>query len=215
MDLSVLIGSCDAYKELWEPFQICFNRNWKHHTKNIIVTDTLEVPVTTDTPLLTVKETGSWGKRMKKGLDSIASDYVLFLLEDYLLTYTYTEEQLENYIYICKKHNIDRLQISPSGHQLYSNIEVDGVTKFSNNSQYLISMQPSIWKKSFLYEILFSEYSPWDFEIQGSNKLLTQGYNIFIDKKVPSVYFNAVRKGKQKSPGWEEFFQQQGIKEPF
>lgn len=216
MNLTTLIGTCDSYSSLWEPFQITFNRYWKLNTENIFVGETVEVPHYTDTKFTTIlSESETWGARMRKGIESCKTDYIFFILEDYFFNYSYTEKQLQDYLEICDKHNIDRLQISPSGHQLYSEIEVDGVVQFSNNSEYLISMQPSIWRKSFLYEVLLPEYSPWDFEIEGSHKMLKEKSNIFIDKKVPSVYFNAVRKGKSKSPGWKEFFIQQNIVEPF
>jgi len=215
MNLSVLIGTCDKYKSLWEPFQICFNKYWKPNTNNIFATDTLDVPIYTKTKFNTIKSQGSWGSRMLNGIQSIKEDYIFFILEDYLFHYSYSEKQLNTYLELAKHHNIDRLQIAPSGLQTYLNESVDGLNKFSNTSEYLISMQPSIWKKEFLIETLLPKYSPWDFELQGSKLLKNSNKNIFIDKSLPSVYFNAVRRGMKKSPGFNEFFKKENLNIPF
>jgi hypothetical protein len=137
----------------------------------------------------------------------------LFLLEDYFLNYHYSSEDINNWIFDCKKHKINRLQISPSGHQIYKNVENMKYHQISEKSDYLISLQPSIWSKEFLLRTLIPYYSPWDFEILGSNMLKYHESNIFIDKSIPNVYFNAVRRGKRKSPGWKDFFQKEALKD--
>ena len=215
MNLAVLIGSCDAYFPLWEPFQVCFNKYWSHKTNNVFVTETLDVPQYAETKFNIIKVKGNWGSRMLKGIDFIKEDYIFFILEDYLFNYEYSKEFLENSIRLCDKYNIDRLQISPSGHQTYQEEQVDGLNKFSPSSQYLISMQPSIWKKEFLYKTLLPECSPWDFELIGSQLISKLDNNIFIDKKIPSVYFNAVRRGMIKSPGFDQFFEKENLKKTF
>jgi hypothetical protein len=110
-----------------------------------------------------------------------------------------------------KSHNVDRLQISPSGHQKYTDEVIEGFTKFAADSNYLISLQPSIWSVDFIKKTLQTNYSPWDFEIKGSAKLKNTEHQIFIDTEKSSVYFNAVRKGLKKSKGWNEFFKKENI----
>lgn len=214
MNLSVLVGTCDKYYPLLEAFQICFNRSWELDTENFFLSETKDVPIITPTHFNTIFVQGNWGERVIKGLEEIQSDYVFFILDDYFFTYKFTHIQIQYYLNFCHTNRIDRLQISPSGHQKYSNESVENFNKFTITSPYLISMQPSIWSKAFLLEILEPEYSPWDFEIKGSNKLKGLDRKIFIDNSIPYTYFNGVRKGMRKSPGWKEFFSAQNIKEP-
>lgn len=60
-------------------------------------------------------------------------------------------------------------------------------------------MQPSIWRKEFLLITLLSTFSPWDFELKGTELLKNKESNIFIDKLVKNVYFHGVGKGFKKS----------------
>ena len=163
MDLSVIIGTCDSYSELWETFQICFNKYWKHDTENIFITEEKVVKNYTETNFKTFKAgKNQWGKRIIEGVNSCKNEYILFLLEDYFLNYHYSSEDINNWIFDCKKHKINRLQISPSGHQIYKNVENMKYHQISEKSDYLISLQPSIWSKEFLLRTLIPYYSPCD-----------------------------------------------------
>lgn len=214
INLSTLIGSCDLYTPLLKPFQICFNKYWDINSKNIIITETIDVPNYTNTNFNIVKSTGNWGSRMLKGLDLIDTDYVFFILDDYFLQYKHPKNTIENYINLMEKHNLDRLQISPSGYQKYTNNVIENITEFSNQSNYLISLQPSIWRKEFIYKTLNPSYNPWEYELIGSKKLLNTDCKIYIDTNAPMMYWNAVRKGRKKSPGWDQFFKKENIKQP-
>jgi hypothetical protein len=208
-NISVIIGSCDSYEPLWKNFQICFNNTWSHSTSNFFITENKTVPLYTNQEFISVLSTKqNWGARMLDGINACKTKYIFFILEDYFFTYSYSAEQLEEYINIMNLNSIDRLQISPSGFQHYIKINnSEKYLKFSKNSLYSISMQPSIWNKEYLQYVLSPEYSPWDFEIIGSQKISQDSYNhkIFIDRSIPNVYFNAVRKGFTKSVGWDTF----------
>lgn len=211
-NLTVLIGSCDAYSSIWKPFQICFDRYWKFDTKNYIVTEKLEVPNYTNTELITIKsEKSTWAKRMLDGISVANTEFIFFILEDYFFHYPYSYEKMSNWLMDMDKFEINRLQISPSEFQLYEEIENTPYHKLKTKSNYLISMQPSLWRKSFLMNVLKEEYSPWDFELKGSSLLKNKEHGIFIDRDIPNVYFNAIRKGFKKSKGWDEFIKKEGL----
>ena len=214
LDLSVLIASCDSslYSCMWKPFQICFDRYWKRDTDNIIVTEQEIVPQYTNTKFATCAPgVLPWGQRIIKGLEECSSDNVFFIMEDYLFFHTYSPEQMGRYLELVARHNIKRLQIAPSGHQTYTDEKTDGLTRFSDNSDYLVSMQPSIFNRQWLLDILEPSWTPWDFEIRGSRLLKYKHNKIYIDQSVPEVYFNAIRRGGKRSLGYKEFFEREGL----
>jgi|APSaa5957512576_1039674.scaffolds.fasta_scaffold00126_4 hypothetical protein len=215
MNLSVLIGTCDQYSVLWEAFTKNFNKYWPHPTENIFVSETLEVPNITETNFKTVTPGKlAWGERMLQGINACPTDYIFFILEDYFLKYVYSNDQINYYIKMMEQHNMDRLQISPGGNQTYEPCDINGLEKLSANSGFLITMQPSIWSKKHLNQTLDPRYSPHDFELKGSKKLLSTNHNIYIDRSIKDPYFNAVRIGLKKSKGWEEFFKSENLEEP-
>ena len=211
-NLTVLVGSCDSYNSLWKPFQICFNRYWKFNTENIFVTEKMEVPNYTEMKFRTVTSNKhSWAGRMLDGLSECKTDFIFFILEDYFFDYSYDSEKMNIWLSDMNKYEMNRLQISPSGYQKYQKIDNIPYHQIHPSSNYLISMQPSIWRTIFLRDNLKDGYSPWDFEIKGSSLLLNKETKTFIDKSVGNVYFNAVRRGMKKSEGWGVFMIKEGL----
>ena len=99
-----------------------------------------------------------------------------------------------------KKFEMDRLQLNPydEKRELYSSdphlcaLKRD-YQKINPNLKYSICMQPSLWDKNFILEVLKPNYSPWEFEILGSK--YCKSNNLFIDNSIKKhIYFNAARK---------------------
>lgn len=220
-ELTVLIGTCDNYSPLWKNFSILFDRYWNFYTRNIFIGETKEVPQHTNTKFetLTFNQSLTWGERMLAGID-MSSEKILFLLDDYFLSYRFTENTIKKYLQDFDQYQMDRLQISASGHQKYKYMKDIGYHKIKDDSDYLISMQPSIWRRSFLQKNLSPKYSPWDFEIKGSNKLKYSKAKIFSDQSISKnststgseIYYNAVRKGMKKNIGYEDFLLNHNLK---
>lgn len=211
-NLSVLIGSCDSYSPLWENFDILFQRYWNPSTTNILVSETLSFDnqhYKTITPGLK-----PWGERMLAGLDEIKTDYVFFILDDYYLTESFTTELIQEHIDVLESHKADKIMMDIDyGEPTYhlEHIESD-LYKFKNISNYLNSVQPSIWKTSYLRQVLKPSYNPWQFELEGNT--FTQSINplILLKKREEHMYFNFVRIGGRISEGWEELYQKENLK---
>jgi hypothetical protein len=110
-------------------------------------------------------------------------------------------------------HKVNKVTLTPvPDFANYQYLEsVNTMHKMSPNSPWLTSVQPAIWRKNELLKFLKPEYSPWDFEVTGSEKAKNNVENYFVAKLDKPIYFNMVRKGKLPSPGWQEFLQEQNL----
>ena len=117
---------------------------------------------------------------------------------------------------------MNRLQISRGGPPGQNYVSVCNINydRIADNSKYLISMQPSIWSREFLLRVLKPEYSPWDFEIEGSYQLRGKEKNTYIDRFYESfnVYFPAARSSCygpdfRQEVGWEDFRKRHHLKD--
>jgi len=206
MNISVLIGSCDSYSPLWKNFDILFQRYWKLPTKNIIVSET-EV---FDNPhyITTTPGKGQWGSRILDALNQIDTEYTFFILDDYYLTEPFTQEFIDDHIKILEEHNA--VKIMPDidyGEPIYYLDHIkDDLYKFKMTSDYLNSVQPAIWKTSYLKQVLKPEYSPWNFEVEGNEYTKTLNPTILLKARPEHMYFNFVRIGGRISEGWEQLY---------
>jgi hypothetical protein len=211
MNISVLIGTCDSYSPLWKNFDILFQRYWQLKTKNILVSET----VTFENELYQTITPGQkqWGERMLLGLDEIDTEYTFFILDDYYLTEPFTEEFIQNHISILEQYGAQKIMMDIDyGEPIYHLEHLqDDLYKFKNHSDYLNSVQPSIWKTDYLKTVLKPEYSPWNFEIEGNVYTQTLDPMILLKKRPDHMYFNFVRIGGRISEGWEDVYLKEGL----
>lgn len=102
----------------------------------------------------------SWSLYISEYLKKLDDEYVIFALDDYLIT-----------------NKIDR--------ELYNAIELTDCVKLCstsdiNDKEYSCTTQYTIWKKDLLIDILEKVETPWEFEIEGSKYLNTLNKNITL-----------------------------------
>lgn len=195
--LTILVSTCDSYKDLWEPFYQCLTKYVLLNCDVVFVSESLKFnKFKTITPGFL-----PWGERNLIALESIETDYILWLLEDYFYIEPLRQIDVLKYLKFIIENDIDRLQISPDWHNedIYSFINKKNqlplfkYSKVESSIPYSVSLQPSIWKKEYILQILKKDYSPWDLEVKGS--ILNKSEKVFIDSSITQhPYFNAVRK---------------------
>lgn len=111
---------------------------------------------------------GEWADRLTRLLEQIPTDYILYMQEDHWPTQP--PPDLSEMMTIVTKNNLLRIQLSPST-RFYKLIPDGEISYFDPSSKYLVSHQPSIWKKSFLLDCLNPGESPWVNEYKGTLRL--------------------------------------------
>lgn len=211
-NISVLIGSCDSYSHLWQNFNKLFQKYWKLETKNYFVGETIFLPF--DGYVNIIPGRHEWGKRILTGLDQVKTEYVWFILEDYYITEPITKEFIQEHINILEEYNADKIMVDWISHGEYKLTHLkDDLYQFNNDSNYLNSVQPSIWKTSYLKQVLRPEYSPWDFELKGNTFTSTLNPKILVKARTSPIYFNYARVGGKLSDGWEQIFKKENLKQ--
>lgn len=114
---------------------------------------------------------GEWSDRLIKLIDQIPTDYILYCQED--MWPCKPPPDLENLMQIMAEKDLLRLQISPVV-QFYSLYGSEIPLFFHWKSKYLVSHQPSIWKKDFLLSCLEPNEDPWKNEYEGTKRLNDQ-----------------------------------------
>lgn len=88
---AILVNSCDAYEDVWEPFFTLFQIMWKDCEYPIYLntesksykSEQLKIqPV--NLPSKYAKKI-SWSKRLRLAIEQIDAEYILMLLEDFFL----------------------------------------------------------------------------------------------------------------------------------
>jgi hypothetical protein len=211
-NITLLAGSCDDYSFLWDNFIKLCNKYWEPQCKKIIVSETLTRDIDNYEFFTTSKDL-NWSDRMIAAINNIETDFIFFILDDYFLRENVSNEFILESIDFLERENCNKLIFTtiPAGIYRLSHIK-DDLYKMHDDSDYLTSLQPAIWRKSFLLSCLQKNWNPWQFEIDGTNLIKNQDNKIYLKHKMESIYFNAVRKGKIMSDGWEDFYKKENLK---
>ena len=211
MNISVLIGCCDDYSFLWDNFNTLFKKYWKLKTKNYLVSETKDF-IDGDYITLTPGKL-PWGQRMLNAIDLIDTDYIFFILDDYYLSEEINYELINEHINFLEEYSANKIMLDIDyGEPIYQlNHIKDNLYTFKNGSDYLNSIQPSIWEKKYLKKVLKPNYSPWDFELVGNEYTKSINPKILLNKRNSHMYFNFTRIGGRLSDGWEDFLKKENL----
>lgn len=168
--LSVLIHTFNKYEHLWKGCADSFVQHWDetdikiYFGTDIPGGETLAFPGSAE---VIYSGPGEWSDRLRKLVSQIDTPYILYIQEDHWLTQS--PPDLGQLMYQMRQLDLYRLQLSPITR--FYTLEGTDPLYFSLGSKYLVSHQPSIWKKSFLLECLEPGETPWVNEYEGTKRL--------------------------------------------
>lgn len=200
-DFAIYISSFDGYSDCWDSFFDIFNTFWSDcEFKKYLVTN-YESPNYKGTELIKVGKEKNWVDRTVRSLEAVNEKYILFLLEDYFLSKKIQNEEIEKIVNYMDCNKVFYYRLSKSSVKFRGKY----VTDIPYNQSYSVSLQPAIWNKKALVEILkecsHDVQSAWDFEVfldkkykKGENKEYIPG--IKYDNRDLLGYKNGILKGK-------------------
>lgn len=199
-EVALLIPSCDKYSDVWPYFFKLLFKYWpevKNH-KIYLLSNHASYP---DPNIINIgigKEK-SWSDNVDFALKQIDADYILVILEDFLLTAKVDIVSLEKLFCGMKEKAAGYLRLManpPPKAPCRDNPHIGIVEK---GEEYRTSLQAAIWRKTLLQKILLTGESPWGFEFYGaarSDSLPDLFLSITKDIKQPIPYFpNTIVRG--------------------
>jgi len=201
-NLAILVLSCDKYSVLWDPFATLLMKYWpeldtKYPDLNIYLTSSQKHFDHNRIQNIQIEDDNNWSDSVRYALDQIEEDYILILLEDYLVHLPVVDQSFWDAFQVMQNSDAGYLQVSYQLLGAEPNIVYPhNIRKKMIDAEFRTSLQAAIWEKETLYEILLSGESPWGFEIAGSVRS-QNSKKIFlgIEKDFPIEYLNAVDKG--------------------
>lgn len=207
-EISVIIASCDKYNFLWNDFQRLFTKYWQLDTTNILVSETKKI---NQKDIISHNcNSQSWGERLLSALEYVDTEYTFLILEDYFFHSEITDDLISWHTNFLKEVDGNKIMIADtSKHYMLNHID-DTLYKFSDTSNYLTSLQPAIWKTEWLRSVTDKNFNPWQFEINGTDRIKGRDNKVYINMQKDPIYYNVIRKTKYipETYGtlkWDEF----------
>lgn len=133
----------------------------------------------------------AWSRYISRYLNSIPGDFVIFGLDDYLLSGTLDQDVYEKiYRAMVKDPEIVCGRLCQSDFYRPDQIftRKDGLLELKGEPEYSCTTQWAIWRRSALIEVLAEVKDPWSFEIAGSVYMNASGLRV-IGSKTPALVY--------------------------
>jgi hypothetical protein len=198
--IAILIPSCDKYSDLWQPFTQLLFKYWPelnnvHANVPIYLTSNQESFTHPRIKNILIPAETNWSDSMRTALQQINSQYVLILLEDYLLKQPVKNQDFWAEFAIMRQLNAAYLQVG------------DWVAFIDNSSAYphnikakqqfgelRNNLNAAIWDREMLLSLLKSGENAWEFEHYGNfrSQEITRPF-LAVTTNAPFVYHNAAQ----------------------
>jgi hypothetical protein len=168
----ILVSSTDSYSDTWEPFFTLLKKNITNISdyRIYLLSDSKSynghsfvnnIQVSSNNEIL------SWSERILRALDTLNSEIIFLVFDDYFLMSKLNQVKFkEFYNIMCQNKNIANLRLV---HEKKSFPSVyNDLNQVKNLIGYKNSLMPGFWRKEDLINLIQIGENPWQFELLGT-----------------------------------------------
>lgn len=181
--VTILVNSCDLYKDAWEPTFKLYKVQWPDCPYSFVLnTETKEY----DGEIKNVKticygKNGTWTERFEYVLNQIDSPYVLFTLEDYFLLNKVNSEVFEKAVSVMDNNsNVGMICLSHTDRENISTNEYEDENFYSRviDPKCMIWCRICLYRRDYLLKLLRRHETIWEFEQYATYRAMKLNYII-------------------------------------
>jgi len=179
-NFAILINTCDKFEDCWNPFFKLFSIYWPDYKGKIYLNTEYKNYSHADLNIISVKGCEikqdahkiTWSECLKRALESIDNDIVLYMQEDYFLKDIVKNDIVDKYAKMINDHkDIDCIHLTDQAVIPEINSEeYDGLCSIALKQRYRVSCQAALWRKDVLLSHIRAFESAWQFEEFGSKR---------------------------------------------
>lgn len=211
--LSIVIGSCDAYKEVAELYVRFLRKYWKECDFPVYIVTECEEASAPDAIPVTSSKDFEWVDRVKKAVEMTESDYIWLTVDDLFISAPVDNNRMNEILGIIRKEGIQyygfpiRKIRESKKHKRYKDYE--HIFSIARNAVYGVYMGTCIWEKDELLRILNDGIeTAWDVEnyfLEKASRRTGGYYEHYVEDDGTSLTFShMIKKGKWLIKGVKE-----------
>ena len=205
-DLTVLVTSCDAYRDVERPFLELFRRHWPDCPYELVLVSETGREADAGRPSFDrVVATGpgmNWCQMLAAALEQISTPYVLMLMNDYLLCALVDSSKFSLRLAQAKSFDAANLRLNPNppGRSVWRDTDLLEMPKCE---AYCVTCQTGMWNREYLLGLARKNKSAWEFERHGSFMVGGETRPLLVTRTKEFPFVDAVHKGHWERAGVE------------
>lgn len=198
-DCSIIVTSCDSYRDVEGPFIALFRKYWPDCPfETILITETAG----TDgfDRVITTGRGKTWCQMLVEALDQITTPYVIMSMNDFMLSAPVDTALILKRLDQMKDADAANLRLVPipPGRTRWRNTDL---LEFPKDTAYCVSCQTGIWNREYLRGLAMRNKSAWEFERYGSFMVGDEKRPVLVTRTREMPDVDTVHKGYWVSAG--------------
>lgn len=192
-ECSVLVTSCDSYRDVEGPFIALFRKYWPDCPFETILLTETQGSEGFDRVITTGKGK-NWCQMLVEALDQIETPYVIMSMNDFMLASPVDTNLILKRLGQMKDADAVNLRLVPlpPGRTPWRDTDL---MEFPKNAAYCVSCQTGIWNKEYLRGLAMRNRSAWEFERYGSFMVGDETRPILVTRTREMPDVDTVHKG--------------------
>lgn len=207
MRAAIVIISCDAFSDCWDPIFFSFEKFWPDCPYPIYLVNNFSKINNNKVNVINVGEDKGFASNLKSALSTLNYDYVFYFQDDYFLSQKVNTQFIVDHLSYCINNDVDFLKIHKNDYMIRDKFQIADTDYCINplDMRYSVNTSIAIWKKKTLELCCIDGYSGWEWERATISiiKNLNISFNsqilhssVMITKGITTLPGGAVAKGK-------------------
>ena len=204
---TILVCTCDRNEDVWPYFFYFLKKYFPNLNEPIYLNTEEKMYKDKDLNIISLQkhkagDPQGWSKRLRDYLNSITTDYVIILLEDFFLNdYVRVDELKKCMLRMDKDKDIANFIFDSGRHKCYESEYPEYLIQ-ARNAPFRLCLQAGIWRKKVLLKYLRDHENPWQFEVWGSKRARRWKEKSFVLKENEKKVFSYPSGGALADNRW-------------
>ena len=225
-DITIIVHSTDKFSDCWDPFFKLMGSYWPGCRYPILLNTETQSYAHGGLDIQASRISSApgaswptWSESLLRCLDSVRTDIVLFMLDDFFINGPVDAETLDYCIGMMRDHSYSSITLTEHGkYRAAVPGPASRLLAIRQDARYRLNTSPALWRVSALRRYLKPAENAWQFEVFGSWRarrtpdtlLLVDPASLKNNREGVIPYFRALRNSGIVKGRW-----QRGIEELF
>lgn len=170
---AVVVASCSRFRQVWAPFFALFGRYWPDCPYRVVfVSDEdrgIRLPMFAGVENIALPRDEGWCTNMIRALSGMGEDRIILLQEDFLFTARTDTHAVRQLVRYARDRDVGCLRLCPCPGP-NRRWDVPFLGELGRDTEYRVSLQAAVWKRSVLFGLMRHGESAWGVESHGSER---------------------------------------------
>lgn len=201
--VAIIVASCDAYSDLWEPFFDIFHKQWPDCPYPVFLGTNLATFDSLRVTSIPVGEDLGWAANLLAVLNRADATHAILLLEDFFFSRRVDTKRILSLERLAVKNQVGCFRLFPHPPPSKKLRGLHGIGVMRPGDDWRVSTQAALWDVNVLRELAWPQLSAWNFEVIGSVASIELPAKFWGVYEPALEYANALVRGKWTQAGIE------------